>query len=88
MEMLEKIHYQAAITGIWQGTSLNKLYEQLGWESLSDRRWSRRLFQIYKICNNMTPTYLLIMFHVNVDCSMEMQNPTIAINYVALLPDT
>ena len=59
MEMLEKIHYQAAITGIWQGTSLNKLYEQLGWESLSDRRWSRRLFQIYKICNNMTPTYLL-----------------------------
>ena len=32
MEMLEKIHYQAAsaITGSWQGTSQNKLYEELG----------------------------------------------------------
>ena len=61
MEMIEKTQYQAAlaITGTWRGTSRNKLYEELGWESLSDRRWYRRLFQFYKICNNMTPTYLL-----------------------------
>ena len=46
MEMLEKIQYQVAlaITGTWQGTSRNKFYEELGWESLPDRRWSRRLF--------------------------------------------
>ena len=46
MEMIEKIQYQAAlaITGTWQGTSRNKIYDELGWECLSDRRWSRRLF--------------------------------------------
>ena len=39
MEMLEKIQYQGAlaITGTWQGTSRNKLYEELGWESLSEK---------------------------------------------------
>ncbi len=34
------------------------MYEELGWESLSDRRWSRRLIQLYKICNELTPIYL------------------------------
>ena len=60
MESIERIQYQAAlaITGAWQGSSRNKLYEELGWESLSDRRWFRRLFQFYKIHNNMTPQYL------------------------------
>ena len=60
MERLEKVQYQAAlaITGCWQGTSRNQIYEELGWENLSDRRWSRRLLQLYKIRNNMTPSYL------------------------------
>ena len=40
MEMIEKIQYQAAlvVTGAWQGTSRVKLYDELGWESLSDCR--------------------------------------------------
>ena len=40
MEMAEKVQYQAAlaVTGTWQGSSRSKLYEELGWESLSDRR--------------------------------------------------
>ena len=60
MNLLEKTQYQAAlaVTGTWKGTSLNKLYDELGWESLSDRRWSRRLIQFYKIQNNLTPTYM------------------------------
>ena len=60
MNRIEKVQYHAAlaITGTWQGTSRNKLYEELGWESLSDRRWSRRLILLYKIRNNMTPLYL------------------------------
>ena len=51
MEMIEKIQYQAAlaVTGTWQGTSRVKIYEELGWESLSDRRISRRVLQIHKI---------------------------------------
>ena len=35
-----------------------KLYEELGCESLSDRRWLRRLCQFYKIQNDLTPSYL------------------------------
>ena len=43
MESIERIQYQAAlfITGTWKGTNRNKLYDELGWESLSDRRWCR-----------------------------------------------
>ena len=60
MEKVEKIQYQAAtaITGTWQGSNRAKLYEELGWESLSDRRWCRRVLQIFKIKNQMTPSSL------------------------------
>ena len=60
MEKVERIQYQAAlaITGAWQGSSRSKLYDELGWESLSDRRRSRRNFQIHKIIDKKTPSYL------------------------------
>ena len=60
MEKLEKVQYQAAlaVTGTWQGTSRCKLYEELGWESLSDRRTCRRVLQIHKIVDEKTPKYL------------------------------
>ena len=35
-----------------------KLYEELGWESLSDRRMCKRVLQIHKIVNGRTPSYL------------------------------
>ena len=40
MDLIEKVQYKAAIvvSGYWQGTSRVKLYNELGWESLSDRR--------------------------------------------------
>ena len=46
------------VTGCWQGTSREKLYEELGWESLSDRRWARRLTIFYKINSGLVPSYL------------------------------
>ena len=60
METVERTQYQAAlaITGAWQGSNRSKLYEELGWVFLSDRRWCRRILQIHKIKNNMTPSYL------------------------------
>ena len=60
MERVERVQYQAAlaITGTWQGTNRNKLYEELGWENLCDRRWLRRLIQIYKMHNRISPKYL------------------------------
>ena len=56
MENAERIQYQAAlaITGAWQGSSRSKLYEELGWESLSDRRWCRRILQIHKVVSDKT----------------------------------
>ena len=47
-----------AVTGTWQGPSRAKLYEELGWESLSNRRWCKRILQIHKIVDNKTPSYL------------------------------
>ena len=61
MDQIERVQYQAAlaITGTWKGTNRDKIYEELGWESLSRRRWFRRIVQIFKLQNNpSTPTYL------------------------------
>ena len=60
MESIEKVQYAGAlaVTGAWQGSNRSKLYEELGWETLSDRRMFRRALQLYKITNYMTPTYL------------------------------
>jgi hypothetical protein len=60
MESIEKIQYQAAlaVSGTWQGTDRVKLYEELGWETLTDRRLSRRILQVHKIIDGKTPSYL------------------------------
>ena len=60
MEEIEKVQYKAAlaITGAWQGSNRSKIFEELGWESLSDRRMSRRILMMHKIVNNQTPDYL------------------------------
>ena len=60
MEKVERIQCQSAlaISGAWRGSNRAKLYEELGWESLSDRRMSRRILQIHKIFNHKTPSYL------------------------------
>ena len=47
-----------AITGAIRGTSKEKLYQELGFESLKDRRWLRRLCYLYKIVNTKQPAYL------------------------------
>ena len=40
MDLVERVQYKAAliVTGCWQGTSRERLHEELGWESLSHRR--------------------------------------------------
>ena len=60
MGMAEQVQYQAAlaVTGAWQGSDRVKLYEELGWESLTDRRLYRRILQFHKIVDGQTPAYL------------------------------
>ena len=59
-QKLESIQYNAclAITGAIRGTSKEKLYEELGLESLQLRRWYRKLATFYKIYKNKSPKYL------------------------------
>ena len=52
--MIESVQYNAAlaITGAIRGSSREKLYQELGFESLRDRRW------YYKIRHKDCPLYL------------------------------
>ena len=59
MEKLESVQYSAALAmiGAWKGTSRERLYKELDWESLSLRRWSRHLILFYKPVYNIIPDY-------------------------------
>ena len=47
-----------AITGAIRGTSRKKLYQELGLESLKDRRWLRWLCYLHKVLSIKLPAYL------------------------------
>ena len=57
---LESIQYHSclAITGAIRGSSTEKLYQELGFESLQQRRWYRKLCCLYKIIKNKSPRCL------------------------------
>ena len=59
-DKIESVQYNAAlaITGAIRGTSKEKLYQELGLESLKDRRWLRRISYLYKIILAKLPLYL------------------------------
>ena len=76
-QKLESIRYTAclAITGTIRGTSREKIYQELGLESLQSRRWYRNLAMFYKIYKNKSPFYLFNLIPEktsyatrNVDC--------------------
>ena len=60
MQSIGSTQYQAAlaVSGAWKGSNTSKLYEEFGWESLTNRRWYRRLLHFYKIVKDLTPPYL------------------------------
>ena len=57
---IETIQYNAAlaITGAVRGFSWEKLYQELGLETLQQRRWYRKLCSFYKIRKSQSPKYL------------------------------
>ena len=57
---IKSVQYQVAlaIIGAIRGTSQEKLYQALGFESLKDRTRLRRLCYLYKIVNAKQLTYL------------------------------
>ena len=66
-ERLESIQYNAslAITGAIKGTSKEKLYNELGLESLQYRRWYRKLCHFYKYYILKQPKYLFDIIPIN-----------------------
>ena len=59
-DKIESVQYNAvlAITGAIRGTPKGKLYQELGLESLRNRRWLRRMSYLYKIVSTKFPAYL------------------------------
>ena len=57
---IESVQYKAciAITGAIQGASRERLYDELGIESLSNRCWFRKLTFFDKIVEGLSPPYL------------------------------
>ena len=72
--MIESVQYNAAlaITKAIKGKSRNSLYQELGLESLSDRRWYRRLVYFHNITNGNSPDYL----HALLPGKQQSYNPT------------
>ena len=64
-QKLEYIEYNAClgITGAIRGTSKEKLYQEVGLESLQLRRWYRKLGMSYKIFKSESPQYLFKLIH-------------------------
>ena len=62
-QRLESLQYNAAlaITGVIRGTSKEKLYNELGLESLQKRRWYEKLSFLYKVIANQSTSYLFNM---------------------------
>ena len=59
-EKLEHVQLSAAriVTGAMQGTSNAKLYEEIGWLSLAERRKVSKLTLMYKLVNKLVPESL------------------------------
>ena len=60
-EKLESVEYNAvlAMADAIKGTSCEKIYQELGLESLKSRRWYRRPSWMFKIMKKKVPNYLL-----------------------------
>ena len=56
-EKLESVQYKvtSAITGAIQGTSREKIYQELGLESLRARRWYKHLSCMFKLVKEEAP---------------------------------
>ena len=54
------MHYRTclAITSVIQGTSKEKIYDDVGLHSLINRRWHGELIFFYKIVSGLQPDYL------------------------------
>jgi hypothetical protein len=73
----ENVQLEAAriITGLRKGTSHVKLYTELGWVPLKERRRTNKLILFHKNLHDETPLYLLneILLHANHQSSYNLR---------------
>ena len=64
IEFLENIQNEAArtVTGVTRSISLENMYREIGWLTLSDRQKYQKLVLTYKILNGQTPNYLFTIY--------------------------
>ena len=78
-QALEQTQYSAAlaVTGAWRGTSRQRLYNELGWESLYDRRWYRRLCHFFVLKKQRSPQYLATEIPNERQLTYNLRNPRV-----------
>ena len=76
LKRVESIQYEAAriVSGAWNKTCRVKLYGNLGWESLQNRRMMRKLCLFYEILNNKFPNYLYEVIEKQLPISTRVRN--------------
>ena len=57
---LQKLHNEAAriVTGLTRSVSLDNLYRECGWVSLTERHRQQKVIFLYKSVNGLVPTYI------------------------------
>ena len=86
---IEKIQLEAGriVTGATKLVEIDKLYKELGWLKLSERRDLHKLFLFFKMNHGLSPLYLsnLLPLHVGELSSYRLRN---ADNYVGIHANT
>ena len=78
-QRLQQTQYSAAlaVTGAWRGTSRQRLYDELGWETLYHRRWYRRLCHFFKLVRSHSPEYLFSEIPPERQVMYSLRNPRV-----------
>lgn len=76
---------ELAVSGAWRGTDRQRLYNELGWETLYSRRRYRRLCNFFNIKNNQSPEYLFNQIPAERRTNYDLRNQRIYANRIYLM---
>ena len=70
-DLIESVQYESAriVSGLRKGTSTVKLYGELGWDSLQNRRKKQKLILMFKALEGELPNYITnnIISYINIE---------------------
>ena len=62
------------VTGATEKSNIGLLYDDLGWSTLESRRYQHCLTFMYKIVNDLTPTYLSELLPQRINVGMQLRS--------------